>query len=264
MDMSTSYPGAQVVGRMASVLRAVSTAMPRGVSTAEVARNTSLARPTVHRLLAALTAEGFCDHDHKAGLWLLGPEMYLMGMVAAERYDITEIAREHVAALAEATGESAFLSVRRGEETVCLLRQDGAFPIRSFVLYEGKRFPLGVASAGLAILSFLPEKTMERYVAGHDLASGHGSGHGQGLLRQRIAETRERGWAVNPGLVVEGSWGMGAAVFDTAGQPAWALSLTGIESRFSPERRPELGRLLLHHAHELSKQLRGEQALTLQ
>ncbi|MFI8411058.1 IclR family transcriptional regulator [Paeniglutamicibacter gangotriensis] len=259
--MSTSFPGAQVVGRMAAVLRAVSTAMPRGITTAEVARSTALARPTVHRLLAALTAEGFCDHDHKAGLWMLGPEMYLMGMVAAERYDITETARDHVSALADATGESAFLSVRRGEETVCLLRQDGAFPIRSFVLHEGKRFPLGVASAGLAILSFLPEKAIERYMESHDLASGHGSEHGRELLMQRIAETRERGWAVNPGLIVEGSWGVGAAVFDTAGQPAWALSLTGIESRFAPERREEMGRLLMHHAHELTKKLRGEPAL---
>jgi DNA-binding IclR family transcriptional regulator len=60
---------------------------------------------------------------------------------------------------------------------------------------------------------------------------------------------------VNPGLIVEGSWGMGAAVFDPSGQPAWALSLTGIESRFSPERRPELGRLLLEHAHRLTEKL---------
>ncbi|QXQ10114.1 IclR family transcriptional regulator [Paeniglutamicibacter sp. Y32M11] len=261
--MTSSFPGAQVVGRMAAVLRAVSSAMPRGASTADVARTTQLARPTVHRLLAALTAEGFCDHDNREGLWLLGPEMYLMGTVAAERYDITEIARDHVAALAEATGESAFLSVRRGDESVCLLRADGAFPIRSFVLYEGKRFPLGVASAGLVMLSFLPEAAMERYLAQNDLVPGHGIEHSVAALRERITQTRERGWAVNPGLIVQGSWGMGSAVFDKAGQPAWALSLTGIESRFAPERRKEMGELLLHHAHELSKKLRGETALPL-
>ncbi|MCQ9165920.1 IclR family transcriptional regulator [Arthrobacter sp. STN4] len=256
--MNTSFPGAQMVGRMAAVLRTVSTAMPRGITTTDAARATGLARPTVHRLLAALTNEGFCDHDHATGLWMLGPELYLMGTVAAERYDITDLARGHVAALANATGESAFLSVRRGDETVCLLRLDGAFPIRSFVLYEGKRFPLGVASAGLAILSFLPEKSIERYLENHDLDATHGNAHGQAPLRHRIAETRERGWALNPGLIVEGSWGMAAAVFDSAGQPAWALSLTGIESRFTPERRQEMGTLLMHHAHELTKQLRNE------
>lgn len=232
--------------------------MPEGISTSEAAKKTELPRPTVHRLLAALTAEGFCDHENKTGLWMLGPEMYLMGTIAAERYDITDVARTHVAALADATGESAFFSVRRGEETVCLLRQDGAFPIRSFVLYEGKRFPLGVASAGLAILSFLPEKSIDRYLQNRDLAQDHGEEHERESLMERIAETRARGWAVNPGLVVEGSWGIGAAVFDTAGQPAWALSLTGIESRFAVARQKEMGTLLLNHAHALTQRLRGD------
>ena len=70
------------------------------------------------------------------------------------------------------------------------------------------------------------------------------------------AETRERGFAVNPGLLVEGSWGMGAAVFDRDGCPQWALSLTGIEQRFGDVRRRELGELLLRAAHDLSRSLR--------
>jgi DNA-binding IclR family transcriptional regulator len=77
-------------------------------------------------------------------------------------------------------------------------------------------------------------------------------------VRHRIALTRETGYAVNPALILEGSWGMGAAVFDAAGRPAWALSLTGVESRFRPDRRPELGRLLLEQAHHVTAQLRGK------
>lgn len=258
--MSNSPAGTQVVGRLAAVLRTVSTSMPEGTNTTQVARATGLARPTVHRLLTALLAEGFCDHDHRTGRWLLGPEVYLMGAVAAERYDISELAREHVVALAEATGESAFLSARRGDETVCLLRHDGAFPIRSFVLYEGRRFPLGVASAGIAILAFMPEQSVERYLNNAELEEEYGPKHSREELSKMVAETRQLGYSVNPGLIVEGSWGMGAAVFDQSGQPAWALSLTGIQSRFEQERRAELGLLLLQHAHELSTKLRRHQA----
>ena len=255
MGMSNLPAGAQVVGRLATVLRTVSASMPQGITTSEAARAAGLARPTVHRLLSALATEGFCDHDRKTGKWLLGPELYLMGAVAAERYDISELAREHVTALAEATGESAFLSARRSDETVCLLRQDGAFPIRSFVLYEGRRFPLGVASAGMAILAFLPAEIMTLYLARAQLAAEYGSAHSAKELRKKIAETRKAGYSINPGLIVEGSWGMGAAVFDSSGQPAWALSLTGIHTRFEQDRREELGQLLLHHAHELSTKL---------
>lgn len=250
-----SPAGTQVVGRLAGVLRELSTRMPDGAGTSDIARAAGLARPTAHRLLSALATEGFVDRDQQTGHWLLGPEIYLMGAVAAERYDVTEIAREHVAALAADTGESAFFSVRRGSETVCLVRQDGSFPIRSFVLYEGKRFPLGVASAGLAILSFLPADAVDRYLAEAQLTGEFGDAHAIAAVRARISETRRLGYAVNPGLIVEGSWGMGAAVFNHTGQPAWALSLTGIEPRFSPERQPELGRLLLEHAHRLTEQL---------
>jgi DNA-binding IclR family transcriptional regulator len=50
-----------------------------------------------------------------------------------------------------------------------LLREDGSFPIRSYVLHEGIRFPLCVASSGLAILAFLPEREREAYLASADL-----------------------------------------------------------------------------------------------
>lgn len=255
MDATLRIPGTQVVGRVAGILRALSAAMPEGASTTALARESEITRPTAHRLLSALAEEGFVDRELHSGRWLLGPELYLMGTVAADRYDVTEIARTHVTALASATGESAFFSVRRGSETVCLERQDGNFPIRSFVLHEGKRFPLGVASAGLAILSFLPAATVDAYLVDVRLTEHYGEAHEAAALRQRIAETRRTGYAVNPGLIVPGSWGMGAAVFTSSGQPAWALTLTGIESRFSPDRTPELGRLLLDHAHQLTEQL---------
>ena len=74
-------------------------------------------------------------------------------------------------------------------------------------------------------------------------------------MRRRIESTRTTGYAVNPALIVEGSWGMGAAVFERTGRPAWALSLTGVETRFRPERHDELGTLLLEEAHLLSGRL---------
>ena len=248
--------GAQVVGRVARVLRAVSENAKAGISTAEVTRLTGLTRPTSHRLLSSLAAEGLLDHDAANAKWYLGPELYLLGSVAADRYVITDLARASVELLARETGESAFLSARRGYETICLLREEGSFPVRSFVLYEGVRFPLGVASAGLATLAFLPESEVQEYLASDLLTDRWGEAHSSANLRRRIDETRALGYAVNPGLIVEGSWGMGATIFDKNDRPAWALSLTGIESRFSPRRRPELGRLLLEQAHLVTKRLR--------
>ncbi|GMA94558.1 putative IclR-family regulatory protein [Pseudolysinimonas kribbensis] len=252
-----SMAGTQLIGRTTAILRQVGASASAGVSTSEVAAATGLPRSTAQRVLAALAADGFVDRDTARGRWYLGPEMFLLGAVAAERYDVTATARPVVRALSERTGESAFLSARRGDETVCLIAQEGSFPLRSHVLHEGIRFPLGVASAGLAILAHLPPAESDAYTRreGPRLEASYGAAHAIRPLLARIAQTRRLGYAVNPGLIVAGSWGLGAAVFDHDGAPAWAISLNGVESRLAGERTAQLGVLLLEAAHTLSRRL---------
>ncbi|MCL8026204.1 IclR family transcriptional regulator [Nocardioides bruguierae] len=244
------------VGRTAAVLRALAGAEPDGAGTSALARAAGLPRATTHRLLTALAETGLADRDPGTGDWHVGPELYLLGAAAARRYDVTALAQPFVRRLADATGESAFFSVRRGEETVCLVREDGSFPLRSHVLHEGSRFPLGVVSAGIAVLAHLPEDEIDDYLSRVDLVAEHGEQHAPAPLRALLERTRREGWATNPGLVVRGSWGMAAAVFDLHERPVAALSLTGVEHRFEDARRPELGRLLLREAHALTERMR--------
>ncbi|MGW6524605.1 IclR family transcriptional regulator [Streptomyces sp. NPDC054962] len=242
-----------VLARAAGLLRELSRRTASGATTTQVAKEVGLPRATAHRLLEALASEGLVDRDGRTGRWFLGPEIYVLGVASAARYDLTNEARGSVLRLAKETGESAFFSVRRGDESVVLLREDGDFPIRSYVLHEGARFPLGVTSAGIAILAYLPEREVDDYLLGADLSARWGDSHSDAAVRERLAETRAHGWALNPGLIVEGSWGMAATVFDNAGAPGWALTLTGIEQRFRSERQEVLGRLLLEEAHRLTK-----------
>ena len=249
--------GAQVVGRVALLLRLVGR-KPEGTSLAGLVRESGLTRPTVHRLLTSLAAEGLLEHDPGSGKWVLGPEIFLLGSVAAARFPMEDIARPSLRRLAAETGESAFFSIRRGNETVCVLREEGSFPVRSFVLHEGVRFPLGVASAGTAIMAFLPPDEQESLL--EDWATHAGNfavGHPADVVRRNLERTRLAGYSVNPGLILEGSWGMGAAVFDQQGRPAWALSLTGIEPRFRADRQEFLGKLLLEEAHRMTARLQG-------
>ncbi|MEO3940491.1 IclR family transcriptional regulator [Paenarthrobacter nicotinovorans] len=249
--------GAQVVGRVALLLRLVGR-KPGGTSLAGLVRESGLTRPTVHRLLTSLAAEGLLEHDPGTGKWVLGPEIFLLGSVAAARFPMEDIARPSLRRLAAETGESAFFSLRRGNETICVLREEGAFPVRSFVLHEGVRFPLGVASAGTAIMAFLPPEEQEALLGDWPAHAGDFAvGHPENVVRDNLERTRLAGYAVNPGLILEGSWGMGAAVFDQQGRPAWALSLTGIEPRFRPDRQEFLGKLLLEEAHRMSARLQG-------
>jgi DNA-binding IclR family transcriptional regulator len=249
--------GSHVVARVGAVLRAVAAAEPDGASTTDLGKLAGLARPTAHRLLVSLANEHLVARDAKTGRWSLGPELYLLGVGAAYRCDVTDQARAVVTQVARDTGESAFFSTRRGDETVCVLAEEGSFPLRSHVLHVGIRFPLGVATAGLAILSHLSNRDVDDFFTRVQPESEWGPAHTEAAIRARIESTRRTGYAVNPALIVDGSWGIGAAVFDRSGRPAWALSVTGVETRFKPERHLELGTLLLEQAHLLSGRIQA-------
>lgn len=253
--MDASRAGNSVVSRAAAMLRALSDSAGGGATTTDLARAVALPRATAHRLLASLSDEGLVDRTPE-GLWVLGPELYILGSIAAQRYDIASMADDILHELARSTGESTFLSARRGDETVVLASAEGTFPLRSHVLYPGKRLPLGIASAGLVLLAHLPDAEISRYLERADLEGEWGHDHSTAGIQRRIAETRLFGYSVNPALLVEGSWGIGAAVFDRSGRPEWALSLNGVQTRFSATRRPQLGEVLLRAAHDLTRRVR--------
>jgi DNA-binding IclR family transcriptional regulator len=207
-------------------------------------------------MLTALAEQGLIDREADNGLWFLGPEIYLLGSVSTSRYDAAPVADDLLRALADDTGESAFLSARRGWETVCVSAIEGSFPLRSHVLYPGSRFPLGIASAGLVVLAHLPDGEIQEYLRRAALEKEWGAAHSRAAIEERLGRTRIDGYSLNPGLLVEGSWGIGAAVFDALGRPQWALSLTGVQARMAGDRTAQLGGTLLRTAHELTLRLK--------
>jgi DNA-binding IclR family transcriptional regulator len=256
MDTSRrTVPGAQSIARAAALLRLVTSAGEQGLSVAEIARRAELTRPTTHRLLTALRHEGLVDQDEHSGAWMPGPELYLMGTVAASRYDITAIARDIVRSLAVRTEESAFLSVRRGDETVCLIREDGAFPIRSFVLSEGVRFPLGVASAGLAILAFLPPHDVDAYFERHPSSPSATARRTPSRACARVCARRRPAATPSTRAHRRGQLRHRGGRVHARGSPAVGAEPHGRRVPLLPERIPDLGRTLLAHAHQLTTRI---------
>src|SRR5580698_2479010 len=98
--------GAQAVTRSMTLLKLVSERDQRGHVLAELVTQSRLTRPTVHRLLMALQAAGLVEQDEH-GRWRLGVECYVLGTLAAPRFNLEQLAKESLARLADATGERA-------------------------------------------------------------------------------------------------------------------------------------------------------------
>jgi DNA-binding IclR family transcriptional regulator len=70
----------------------------------------------------------------------------------------------------------------------------------------------------------------------------------QDRIREDVAETRRKGYALNPGLIFTNSWGIGVVLRTPEGRIAGALSVAAIDSRMQEARQAELAGYLLQEA----------------
>ncbi|EKM98360.1 IclR family transcriptional regulator [Acidocella sp. MX-AZ02] len=246
--------GTQSLQRALAVLRLVASHSGRGIRLADVVERSGLTKPTAHRLLQALEQEGFLAQDVASRLYHLGPEAYVIGTLAGDRYGFRRAALPSLARLAAASEDTAFLTIRRDLHGVCLHREEGSFPIRSYVLQAGDRHPLGVGAGSLAILAALPcDEAEELIERNSEELQARYPGFPPSLLRQRVEEARIEGHAFNPGQLYAGSWAVGVAVMERNGQCEGALSIAAIENRLQPDRRTYLVRLLQQEVAKLTE-----------
>lgn len=248
--------GTQAIHRAIKVLRCIARSRNEGVGLSAICRQTGLIKSTVHRLTNALITEGLVQQDAGSRRYFLGAECHALGLVASDRFGLHKVAARPVARLARETGDAAFFSVRQDSYAICLMREEGDFPLKSRVLMAGDQHPLGVGGGSQAMLAALSDSEVEYCLAQNmpDIVRLYPN-----YTRERLLELvrlgREKGYSVNPGLVLAGSWGVGVAVRGADGQVLGALSIATVESRMNPEREAFLYRRLRQEADELEKHL---------
>lgn len=243
--------GAQAVVRALSLLSLVGRGGSDGMGLAQLAQSTGLPRPTVRRLLLALGTARMVEQDRQTRRYHLGPEAYLLGSFAADRHGILTHARASMQRLAKDSGDTVLLTIPQDDHTLCLERVEGDFQIRTHALMRGDRKPAGVGAGAMAILAALPQAeadALQRRVA-------HLTGDLAEVLARDQAATRQQGYALNPGRIVPGSWGLGVAILWPDGRPAGALSIAAIEDRMRPDRRPDLIAALQREARVVEEHL---------
>jgi DNA-binding IclR family transcriptional regulator len=248
--------GSQSVDRALAILTMVGRAAERGETLSAIVAESGLNKPTVRRLLLALIRAGLVEQDQKSRRYFLGEETYVLGSLAARRFGLLELSIDSLVRLSRRTEDASFISVRRGTYAVCLYREEGTFPIRTHALQAGFEHPLGCGAGSLALLAALTDEEVEAVLAANEaVLKAEYPLLPPERIRADIAEAREKGYSLNPGLIVPNSWGIGAVVRYPDGMPAGALSIAAIDSRMQPARQKELGTLLIEEAGRVEKKV---------
>jgi DNA-binding IclR family transcriptional regulator len=131
------------------------------------------------------------------------------------------------------------------------------------VLSAGQRHPLGAGAGSLALLAAMPDQDIKRVIeANAALCKRKYPRYTPEALLELVERTRNAGYALNEGWIVEDSWAVGVAIVDMHGQPVAALSISAISSRMAPARQQELAALLNTECRLLSEELQRSQTVT--
>lgn len=249
--------GSQSVDRALGLLSLIGREPADGLPLGEIVSGSGLNKPTARRLLLALMRAGLVEQEPQTRRYCLGEQAFVLGVLAARRHGLLEIAMDGLRRLSAETQDTSFLTVRRENYAICLHREEGTYPVRTHALQAGDQHPLGVGAGSLAMLAALPDDDVDRVIAANEaVLMARYPGFAPEALRADIAATRARGFSLNPGRLVASSWGVGRAFRYPDGRIAGALSIAAIDSRMLPPRQAELSLLLAREAERLEALLK--------
>jgi len=246
--------GTQSIERALTLMREIAAHNRSGSRLLDLATRTGLQRPTVHRMLKCLALENMVQQDPETHRYYLGPMVFELGLTAAPRFNLRDICHPSMIRIADATGDTVFLTQRSGLDSVCVDRHEGTFPIKTFTLEIGMRRPLGVGTGSLAILSALPDEEV-REIVNVNAPRLPEYGLTPSSLLAQVKKAQKLGYAVREMPSLAGVRSIGHALHNQSGIAFAALSVSAISSRMNEKRVSELATLLKTETRLVEKQV---------
>ena len=233
-------PRIQSVARAASLLNEIARS-PAGLTAQELSTLTGLSRATTYHLVQTLAAVGYiaagADRRYRISI---GAGAIVEGF---ERHVVPEDFLPLARALAQRTGETAYVAGRAGPELVLLCSVPGHHPV------SVANSPIGPVEHGHArasaklLLALAPEDARERYLAANPLTRMTGRTiTSRGELLEEFERIRQAGYSSDFEEFHEGVCCFAAPL--ARGAAPYALALSAPTARFEANRDRYLAALL--------------------
>ena len=243
----------QSIARLELLMSALATGKGEGLRLMEVCRLTGLGKATVHRLLSGLVLYGLADHDAATGRYFVGFKILTWAGSVSNRYGLAKLVRPALERLVKRFEDAVYLTMKHMEESICVVRLEGDYPIKTLAFDVGDQRPLGIGAGSVAILSALSDEGVESVVRSSATARARYD-ISDDLLWETVRAARQNGYAFVDGKVVPGICTLGMAILGEDGAPMAAISVSAIRDRMGPERRAEIAQAIADELAELTAQ----------
>lgn len=210
---------------------------------------------TAYRYVTTLEAAGYLVRHQSSGCYRVGLPLIELAGVALNQLDVRVHGIAHLDHLADTTGLNANLAILDGGDTFHL-----AYAVRSAVprMYTalGRRAVAHCTALGKVLLADLPFEEVRRLIDTHGWRPYTPSSiQSFPELERKLAEVKERGYALDLGERAPGTRCCAAPVRDRTGRVIAAVSVSGPQARLSDDRLPELAATVVEHASLISYHL---------
>lgn len=229
--------GTQSIARAIFVLRILASARGAGLGLSDVARQAGLTPPTARRILSILVREEIVEQRARTRRYRIGQQISLLALARPATTPLMAAGLPALAEVVETLGDTGFLTLRTGLDTVCLGRRLGSYPVQVLSIDVGDRRPLGVSSAGIATLAGLSDADA-RAILQQNKARLASYSVGIGEARSAVAAARARGFALRERGLVPGTRAVSVAIDFPVGEERVlaALTIAAVARRLSRER----------------------------
>lgn len=221
---------------------------------AEVARELGVHRSTALRLLGTLERHGLVERDPRTAKYRLGGRLTQLASAVRGETDLRQAARPVCERLARALGETVTVDVLDGDEIVPIEQASGSTSVVN-VNWLGTRNPVHCTASGKVILAFASDAVRQRLLARPLERRTPNTIVDLGELLGQLAAAREAGFARTSEELEVGLDAIAAPVHSAEGEVVGALDVSGPAHRLKEGGRPELVRLTLEAAADLSWRL---------
>jgi IclR family transcriptional regulator, KDG regulon repressor len=227
----------------------------RACRVTDVALAFGMARSNAHRTLQTLVECGWAVQDADTSAYRPSLRLFELGAMVSEAADIGALLRPHLAALAQASGETIHLAVLDGAEIVYLDKFDSPLPVAAYSRIGGRAPACCVASGKAMLAAARLDAAALRALFGTLQPHTPHSIVDFDALQAELERSRARGYAENREEWRLGVCGLGVPVFDARGTAVAAVGMSVPSIRFARTQARELSDRIMACARDASATL---------
>lgn len=230
-EKGTSDGTLHVVSRALRVLWFLAESDTSTVGVTQVADSLDISKAATHRVLTTLLEGGLVEVDGETRRYRLGPGVLALADKYRKDLDVLNIARSAMRALSAETEETVTISVLTGWERIYVDQVTPAREVQMSVQI-GRPYPLHAGSSGKVTLAYMSADDVATYLSRPMMKVTELTVTDAQVIRQQLAEIRERGFAQSFGERQPGAGSTAAPILDGSGHLAAVMSVCGPIERF--------------------------------